>query len=166
MKLETGTDSWKQYVKNKGIDIENRDPNDITYMKDNYGIHYMESRSFQTIYNYAYGKVKPFNSTDPSLSYKNSCPSQFCAFLYNKKIYKCAALGTLKNFLEKKNSLTDLDWKKYLDYQPVDLSCCTKSDVENFSQTHYSHIDECSMCPSEYTEIAKTEKTVLPIYKK
>ena len=133
MKLETSTDNWKEYVRSKGIDITNRDPNDVTYMKENYGIHYMESTEFQSIYNIENGVPKPFNS-NPQDAYKNSCPSQFCAFLYNKKVYKCAALGTLRNFLEKKNLLEDADWQKYLNYKPVDLET---DSPEEFSKTHY-----------------------------
>lgn len=162
MKLETGTDDWKQYVKNKGLDVTNRDPNDITYMKENYGIHYMESISFQSIYNLIGNTPKPFNS-DPKLAYKNSCPSQFCSFLYNKKIYKCAALGTLKNFLNHHNLINDPDWSTYLNYVPVDLESGSEEDFTNFSNTHYTHINECSMCPGSCHSIAKTDTNVLPI---
>ena len=161
MKLETGTDNWKEYVRSKGIDITNRDPNDVTYMKENYGIHYMESTEFQSIYNIENGVPKPFNS-NPQDAYKNSCPSQFCAFLYNKKVYKCAALGTLRNFLEKKNLLEDADWQKYLNYKPVDLET---DSPEEFSKTHYCSVKECSMCPGSYKGIVKDKINVLPIYK-
>jgi hypothetical protein len=162
MKLESGIDIWKQYVKDKGLDVTNRDPNDITYMMRNFGIHYIESTKFHSIYQLVDGTPKPYKS-DPEEAYKNSCPSQFCAFLYNKKIYKCAALGTLRNFLDNRNLLKDKDWEEYLNYKAVDLINSPESDFVNFSKTHYSHINECSMCPSKCQNIIKTKENVLPI---
>jgi len=158
--FETGTENWKQYVKDKGMDITTRDPNDITYMKENWGIHYMESPYFQTISDRINGVPKPFNS-NPADAYKNSCPSQFCAFLHDKKIYKCGALGTLKRLLEKYDLMNDPDWQKYLKYKPVDLETCTDEDVERFANTHYCSVAECSMCPGEYRGIEKTAVNVL-----
>ena len=165
MKYETGTSNWKKYVDNKGWDITTRDPNEVTYMESNYGIHYMESEWFHSIYNNKGGIPKPFNSDDSQASYNNSCPSQFCAFLYNKKVYKCAALGTLKNFLEQQNLLEDTDWKKYLMYTPVDLENCTDKEVNFFVDTHYCGINECSMCPKNKEDIVKDKIQVLPVYK-
>jgi hypothetical protein len=163
-KLETGTDNWKQYVKDRGINFETRDPNDITYMKENWGIHYMESPYFQTIVDKVGGIPKPFNS-NPDDAYKNSCPSQFCAFLHDKKIYKCGALGTLRRLLEKYNMVDDPDWQKYLKYKPVDLENCTEEDIEHFANTHYCSVSECSMCPGEYRGIEKNKINVLKIHK-
>lgn len=163
-KLETGTDNWKQYVKDKGINVETRDPNDITYMKNNWGIHYMESPYFQTIVHKVNGMPKPFNS-NPADAYKNSCPSQFCAFLHDKKIYKCGALGTLKRLLEKYNLVDDPDWQKYLSYKPVDLETSTEEELNHFADTHYCSVSECSMCPGEYRGIEKNQINVLKIYK-
>jgi hypothetical protein len=165
-KADTGTDSWKKYLKEKGWidDFEGRDPNDITYMKENWGIHYMESPEFQTIVNKVNGIPKPFNS-NPQDAYKNSCPSQFCAFLYDKKIYKCGALGTLRSLLEKYDLLEDDEWQEYLMYRPVDLETCTDEDIEHFANTHYCSVSECSMCPGEYMGIEKNEVNVLKIHK-
>ncbi len=163
-KFETGTDNWKQYVKDKGIDVETRDPNDITYMKQNWGIHYMESPVFQTIVNKINGIPRPFNS-NPADAYKNSCPSQFCAFLHDKKIYKCGALGTLKRLLEKYNMIDDPEWQRYLAYRPVDLETCTEEDLDHFADTHYCSVSECSMCPGEYRGIEKNQINVLKIYR-
>ena len=163
-KVETGTENWKQYVKEKGINFETRDPNDITYMQQNWGIHYMESPYFQTIVNKIDGIPKPFNS-DPADAYKNSCPSQFCAFLHDKKIYKCGALGTLKRLLEKYNLIDDPEWQKYLAYKPVDLENCTEDDLDRFADTHYCSVNECSMCPGEYRGIEKNKVNVLKIYR-
>jgi hypothetical protein len=164
LKLDTGTDQWKEFIKEKKINFETRDPNDITYMKENWGIHYMESPYFQTIVDRINGVPKPFNS-NPADAYKNSCPSQFCSFLHDKKIYKCGALGTLKRLLEKYDLIDDPDWKKYLKYKPVDLDTCTDEDIEFFSNTNYSCVSECSMCPGEYRAIEKNKINVLKIYK-
>lgn len=163
MQFDKGTPEWQNYVKRKGIDITTRDPNDITYMIKNYGIHYIESRQFQTIHNMINGKPMPFND-DPQEAYMNSCPSQFCAFLYNKKIYKCAALGTLRNFLEKYNMSDELEWQKYLNYKPVNLETCTSQDINYFSKTHYCGVEECSMCPGKFKGIMKNEINVLPVH--
>jgi len=162
--LETGTDNWKEYVKNKGIDFETRDPYDITYMRENWGIHYMESPVFQTIVHKVNGIPRPFNS-NPADAYKNSCPSQFCAFLHDKKIYKCGALGTLERLLEKYQLLDDPDWQKYLAYKPVDLETSTEEELDYFADTHYCSVDACSMCPGEYRGIEKNKINVLKIHR-
>lgn len=165
MKYDTGTDNWKEYVERKGWDITQRDPNEVTYMENNYGIHYMESDWFHSIYQTVNGIPKPFNSDDPQASYNNSCPSQFCAFLYKNKIYKCAALGTLRNFLDKHNLLEDDDWQEYLMYEPVDLEICTDAEVKYFADTHYCGVSACSMCPKYEKTITKDEIQVLPVHK-
>lgn len=165
-KLDSSTEAWRKYADQKGLttNIPTRDPNDISYMKENWGIHYTESPYFQTIVNKTSGIPKPFNS-NPSNAYKNSCPSQFCAFLHDKKVYKCGALGTLKRLLEKYDLLENPEWQKYLKYKPVDLETCTDADIEHFANTHYCSIAECSMCPGEYMGIEKNKKNVLKIYK-
>lgn len=164
--LGAGTENWRAYTKEKGWDDELsiRDPNDVTYMKENWGIHYMESPNFHTIVNRVNGLPKPFNS-NPADAYKNSCPSQFCAFLHNKKIYKCGALGTLEQLLDKYNLSNDPEWEKYLQYKPVDLETCTDKDIKHFADTHYCSISECSMCPGQTMFIEKNKVNVLKIHK-
>lgn len=165
MKYDKGTEGWQEYLKTKRVDINKTNPNEATWIEDNRGIYYMEALTFQTVhYADVQGNIKPFNSEDPYASYWNSCPSSFCALLYDKKVYKCAALGTLRNLLDKKGQLDDKDWQRYLNYKPVDLVSCTDREVEEFADTHYCHIDECSMCPSTSIEFSKTEEKVLPIY--
>lgn len=165
LNADGGTEGWRQFLQEKNYDFENRDVNDIVYINSNHGIHYMEAHNFQTIYKKVLGKPKPYDSNDPGLSYKNSCPSQYCAFLLEKKIYKCGALGTLRNFLDKTHSIDDPDWQKYLKYKPVDLENCRPEDIEYFSNTHYTHISECSMCPEQCTTVPQTEINVLPLIK-
>lgn len=164
MKYDGGTQGWQDYLKRKQLDINDTLPNETAWIKGNKGIAYMESRQFQAIHFFnELGQPKPYNSQDPEQSYWNSCPSCFCSLLYDKKIYKCAALGTLKNFLIKNNSLDDPEWKKYLDYNPINLNDCSDKDIQQFADSHYSHIAECSMCPSNAVEIRKNENNVLPI---
>lgn len=165
MDVDSGSDQWKEFMSKKGSDISQPEGNEAAWIEENYGVYYMEAHSFQSIHQYdSLGKPKPFDSPDPAASYWNSCPSCFCALLYDKKIYKCAALATLKNFLEIHGSVTDPAWQKYLDYRPVDLETCTDTEVDSFGNTHYCHIDECSMCPENPINIRKTEENVLPIY--
>lgn len=165
MDFDSASDKWKDFTKKRGMDISDPEPNEKTWIYKNYGVYYMEAGEFQTIQNFdAHGKPKPFFDNDPSGSYWNSCPSVFCAFLYDKKIYKCAALGTLHNFLEMHGSLDDPDWQKYLNYKPVDLENYTEQEADFFGATHYCHIDECAMCPNKHTPILKTEEQVLPLH--
>jgi len=165
MNYDSGTEGWQIYLKTKNIDITNTNPNDAAWIDGNKGIYYMEALNFQSLhYTDPYGNLKPFNSNDPTASYWNSCPSSFCALLYDKKVYKCAALGTIRNLLDKQGQLDDTEWQPYLNYKPVDLVSCTDKEVVQFADTHYCQIDECSMCPSKSIEIIKTEEKVLPIY--
>lgn len=164
MDYESGSDDWQQFVSKKGYDIAT-ETNEEVWIENNYGVYYMEAGEFQTIQKFnEHGRPKPFTNNDPSGSYWNSCPSVFCAMLYDKKIYKCAALATLKNFLETHDSLTDPDWSPYLNYNPVELESYSEEQADHFGNTHYCHIDECAMCPNKHTPIRKTEDKVLPVY--
>lgn len=114
------------------------------------------------------GKPKPFNSLDIKSSFFKSCPSCYCGFLYDNKLYKCAALGTLKNFLERHNAIDDPEWQRFLAYKPLDLINCTDEEIMNFAKVHYKPISECAMCPASPEQIVLTEENVLPVkfYKK
>jgi organic radical activating enzyme len=165
MDFNSGSDQWKAFTDRKGYDISKPEPDEKSWICENYGVYYMEAGEFQTIQRFnEFGKPKPFTDNDPEGSYWNSCPSVFCAMLYNKKIYKCAALATLRNFLAIHDSLDDPDWTPYLNYKPVDLELYTEEQAEHFGNTHYCHIDECAMCPNKHTPIRKTEEKVLPLY--
>ena len=165
MDFDAGNGQWKEFTDRKGYDISEPEPNEKSWICENYGVYYMEAGEFQTIQKFnEFGKPKPFTDNDPEGSYWNSCPSVFCAMLYNKKVYKCAALATLENFLRTKDCLDDPDWAPYLNYKPVDLETYTEAEADHFGATHYCHIDECAMCPNKHTPIRKTEKQVLPLY--
>jgi len=166
MKLESGTPNWIDFVKEKPIDVTDTQPNEIGWMENNYGIYYMEAHYFQSIHHYVNNVPKPFSDNDPKSSYWNSCPSSFCALLYNKKIYKCAALGTLKNFLDIQGCSDDLEWAPYLNYKPVDLENSSQDHMQHFADTHYCHIDECAMCPANPTSVQQDKINVIPTFKK
>jgi len=165
MDFDSGTAQWKAFTDRKGYDISQPVPNEKSWINENYGVYYMEAGEFQTIQKFdESGKPKPFESNDPEGSYWNSCPSVFCAFLYDKKIYKCAALGTLRNFLDTHNCVDDPKWQPYLNYQPVDLENLDQQQINHFGDTHYCHINECAMCPNVVTPIKKVEEQVLPLH--
>lgn len=161
--LESGGAEWQEHIRIAGAAWDN----EKSWIGDNFGIFYVGIGTFQTIHNYnEEGKPKPFNSPNPKDSYWNSCPGKFCSLLRDKKIYKCAALGTLESYLRVFDSLSDADWKKYLTYKPLDLENCTREEIDRFVGRLYCHIDECSMCPQNSIEIIKTEEQVLPKYRK
>jgi len=81
--------------------------------------------------------------------------------LYDKKVYKCGALGTLINVLTKTGQLNDEDWQPYINYKPVDLTLNDKKSIRNFYDTHYSHIDACNMCPKNANKVKQNEQNVL-----
>lgn len=106
---------------------------------------------------------KPFMTNDPKGSYFNGCCNLFCNFLNKKKLYKCAALGTLESFLKKENLLNDQDWQKYLNYKPLDLENCSLEEVVNFSNNKFAESSVCDMCPnSDDHKFIKTPELVLP----
>lgn len=172
------TDGWrdywidvKDYRHNAYCAIENKSPippDDDFWWNGHYGVLSIDQDSHLKHYYMEDNKPKPFNSTDIKRSYYENCPSCYCTFMHDKKLYKCAALGTLKNFLERHNAIDDEEWQKFLEYKPLDLTNCTDEEVENFSISKYKPISECSMCPSVQSEVMLTEENVLPIkfYKK
>ena len=131
-----------------------------------YGIFLQTQPSHLQHFQVVDGKPKPFNSDNIAESYFKGCPNCYSSFLYNKKLYKCAALGTLRNFLSKKNLLEDTDWEKYLSYAPLDLETCDYHQALKFSISKYNPIEECAMCPKKPKEILLTEKNTLPSYEK
>lgn len=123
-------------------------------------------KEFHSHYYRNNGVPKPFISGNPEESYRQGCCSPICSFLFDSKLYKCAALGTLERFLKSYNLLNDLDWQKYLSYRPLDLTTATPEDIADFSNTKFSAKPECDMCPSsnEYVFV-KTEEKVIKFYK-
>jgi organic radical activating enzyme len=127
-------------------------------------ILFKDQNTFKSHYRLEAGKPKPFMTGDPHLSYQKGCCSPFCNFMFETKLYKCGALGTLKRFLEFHNIENDRDWRKYLSYHPLDLENCTETEVEEFSNSKFRSIEQCDMCPSSNNfSIKKTPETVIPI---
>ena len=158
----TANDSlWQNFLDVRGT-IHDSFTTDKLYLKDKHGVFFKSQDTFDSSYKLIDGKPKPYNSPDPQKSYENGCCSPFCTFLYNKTLSKCAALGTLKKFLTHHNSLDDPEWSKYLSYKPLDLENCTQEEVDNFSNTKYTSIEQCSMCPHNEQKYTKTPETVLP----
>lgn len=141
---------------------------DDLWWNGRYGVYFHIQDSHLKHYYMKDDKPKPFNSLDIKTSFFKSCPSCYCGFLYNNKLYKCAALGTLKNFLERHDAIDDIEWQKFLSYKALDLKNCTDEEIMNFANAHYKPISECAMCPTSREEIVLTEENVLPMkfYKK
>jgi organic radical activating enzyme len=135
----------------------------ILFWNGNYGIFLHEQPIHVKHYYMKDNNPKPFLSEDINKSYFNNCPSCYCTFMYDKKLYKCAALGTLKQFLTKHDSINDIEWGKFIRYRPLDLTSCSYDDTLKFSISKFKPIEECSMCPSSIHEVLLTEKNVLPI---
>lgn len=154
---------FQKWLDSKSLDLLNSHTDDRYFSNGKTWVHFRGQRDFQQIYKLVDEVPKPFATGNPEASYKNGCCSEMCSFLINKKIYKCGALGTLNRFLEKHNLLEDSDWQKYLNYNPLDLTNCTNEQVQQFSDTKYSSIEHCDMCPSSGHTFVKTPDKVLKI---
>ena len=139
-------------------------PNELLFRNQKVFLHYRPQLEFQMHYTIRDGKHKPFQSGNPQASYLKGCSSPICNFLIDKKIYKCAALGTLHRFLNYHNSSNDQDWKKYKDYKYLDLVNCSQDDVENFNKTKFTAISECDMCAVQ--TFARERKDVINVYRR
>lgn len=126
-------------------------------------VFFRDQDYFQSHYYMDNNKPKPFASNDPDASYANGCCSPFCSFLRDGKLYKCAALATVRTLLAHHDNLDDPAWEKYLNYEPLDLTNCTQEQVADFSNTKYRSIKECDMCPSQSKSFTKTKATVISI---
>lgn len=152
---------WQDFLNIRGT-INDSFTTDELYLNNNYGIFFKSQDTFDLSYRLVDNKPKPFNSPDSQLSYQNGCCSPFCTFLYNKTLSKCAALGTLKKFLTHHNVLNDIEWQKYLMYKPLNLEDCTLEEINNFSNTKYKGIEQCTMCPHNEQKYTKLPENVLP----
>lgn len=122
---------------------------------------------FHSNYFMSNNSPKPFATNDPAGSYKEGCCSPMCSFMFDKKLYKCAALGTLEKFLKFYNALEDPAWQKYLAYKPLDLTTATSAEIKDFSDTKLSAKPECDMCPNTTEHIfVKTEEKVINFHER
>ena len=112
-------------------------------------VFFKSQDEFQANYNTVNGKPKPFMTGDSKGSYSDGCCSTFCTFLRDGKLYKCASLATLPQFLKHHEVYDDPDWQKYLAYQPLDLATCSDKEVTDFSNNKYKESSVCDMCPND-----------------
>ena len=92
------------------------------------------------------GLIKPHATKNSTASFERACTGHHCTYLFGSKLYKCGRLGTLHELLKDKNQLNDLDWRPYLDYQPVDLFDIDENNLNNFITTYGKPISVCDMC--------------------
>jgi len=154
---------FQKWLDSKSLSLLDSHADDKYFSNTRNWIHFRGQHVFQKTYNLVDGKPKPFATGNPQDSYLNGCCSEMCSFLIDKKLYKCGALGTLERFLKKHNQLDDVDWQKYLKYEPLDLTKCTEDQVKQFSDTKYCSISQCDMCPSNGQTFLKTPDKVLRI---
>lgn len=164
----TEIDSWEFNINLSGSDIAQRtdfNGNERVFTNGKMHLWIRDQEEFHSHYRLDNGVPKPFKTNDPDASYSQGCCSPMCSFLLDKKLYKCAALGTLKHFLKFHNMLEDADWQKYLSYNPLDLTTALPEEVKKFSDTKLCSISECDMCPNTGDYIfKKTEEKVIKFY--
>lgn len=155
--------NWDRFLKNRPNFLEGHENNIAFGTKDKWIWFHPQSHFQAHYYRDEHGSPKPFITNDSKGSYFRGCCSMFCSFMNKGKIYKCAPLGTLENFLSKENVLEDKDWEKYLSYTPLDLKNCTQQDIEDFSNNKFRESDMCDMCPNSGNNyFLKTPDKVLP----
>jgi organic radical activating enzyme len=139
---------------------------EYVYTNGNINVWIRNQKEFHSHYYVSETGPKPFMSGNPSESYKEGCCSPMCSFLYDGKLYKCAALGTLQRFLKFHNLLEDADWQKYLSYKPLNLNTASVEEIKDFSDSKFSAKPECDMCPSSSDHIfVKNESKVIKFFK-
>jgi len=105
------------------------------------------------------GKIKPHATGNPSDSMRHGCIGPTCSFLHGTKLYKCGRLATISAQLKESDQLDDPDWKKYLEYQSIDLLNIDKSLFDNFIETYGKPIDLCDMCNGTTSEVEWRDRT-------
>lgn len=108
------------------------------------------------------GKLKPYATNDPIGSYTNGCAMPYCHTLVDSKLYKCSWFVVLPNILASKGQSNDIDWDRYLNYQPLDLVNPTDESLLAFSNTQDQAISLCDMCSNKSSDgIIKIKENVL-----
>ena len=122
------------------------------HVKDNIGanIYFYEAKYWSSnYYEVDDKKIKPWATNDPINSMKTSCIGNCCSYLFGTKLYKCGKLAHLPVQLKHKLQLDDPDWKKYLNYTPVDLTDIDPEVLQDFIDTYTKPVDVCDMCSNE-----------------
>ncbi len=155
---------WGKWIDERKEYYLEDQPQDEYYHNDNIFLHFRPQDDFKKNYVLTNGKPKPHATGLPHVSYKQGCSSPMCSFLIDKKLYKCAALGTLKKLLEYHNVLDDPDWQKYLNYRHLDLETCSDGDIAKFHVGKYFAIAECDMCGTN--SFKRTQESVIHVHTK
>lgn len=126
------------------------------------GVTYSINRAenWVSMYKYCDGRIYPYNSQNIEASWK-SCEARNCTQLFDNKLWKCPPITFLRAALQKTGQLTDLEWKNYLHYRPLDLTDVSRDKMIAFFQRRDLPESVCAMCPSNATGIKNK-----PIYRK
>lgn len=155
---------WAKWIDERKEYFLGEQPQDDYYHNDKFFLHFRPQDDFKKHYVMKDGKPKPHMTGAPHISYKHGCSSPMCSFLIDKKLYKCAALGTLRKFLGYHDGLDDPDWQKYLNYDYLDLETCSDGDVTKFHVGKYFAVAECDMCGTN--SFKRNKESVIHVYAK
>ncbi len=120
-------------------------------------LQYAESLNQFTVYD-----------SDPEESHA-VCFSSACHSLHKGKLYKCAHMAVLPEFMEQFNvRLSDEDKKLLLNYKPLE-STASFEEVVEFNKKIKKSIPQCKLCPSNLTltniEASTKKKKIIKIKK-
>jgi organic radical activating enzyme len=136
--------------------------NDHFHIKDNIraNIHFYSTKFWSShYYTLPNGQIKPHATNDPKNSMRHGCTGNVCSYLYGTKLYKCGRLANLQYLLQSVDQSEDPDWKKYLDYQPLDLLNLKQTDLDHFLSTYGKAIPECDMCQATPSDLLWKDRT-------
>ena len=118
---------------------------------------YVEAKqklNFQVFYQGTGTNIKPFQHDDITGSKKHcTCPT---LQLYRSNLYKCAPLAYIGDVLEKFGREDDLDWRPYLNYEPLTPDC-SDDELLEFMKKQPQPEWTCKMCPP-YTNVILSEE--------
>lgn len=113
------------------------------------------------------GQIKPFSTNDPDGSFAKRCGTIGCTCVLGRKLYKCPTLASLSAHLTSLKQIDDLDWQKYLQYQPLDLTMQTSREMKNFADQLHRAVDQCDMCNNnDWSETLGSQRTLQMIFRK
>ena len=158
--------------------LANIDPHSI--LATTGSIVYTDANGVKIFYNHSYefrsSPVKYSDDTnqftvydcDPNKSH-DVCFSKTCHVLHKGKLYKCAHVAVLPDFIEQFNvNISKEDKKLLLDYKPLGPDS-TLEEAKEFSKRIKKTIPQCKLCPSDLktTQIEATtqKKKVIKIKK-
>ena len=135
---------------------------DHYHVKDNIlaNIYFYSTEFWSSYYTqHPNGQIKPHATNDPAKSMKHSCIGKVCSYLRGTKLYKCGRLANLPQVLSTTGQLNDPDWKKYVDYQPLDLLDLNQHSFNEFTKTYGNPISQCDMCNDQPSDLRWKDRT-------